>query len=78
MLDIRQAVVEGGCPACGGKVVLRWSRTKISRDGAHHGFAHGRCAACGEGRFVGEYDLCPVEEFPSPGEALASLIGQGR
>ncbi len=70
-LDLRQAVVEGACPHCGGKVALRWSRTSEYTEG--RGFAHGRCLSCGDGWYAGSYATCPVEDFASPLQALVAL-----
>lgn len=72
-LGIRQEIVRGGCPLCGGTVVLRWSRATKNCQGLDTGFAQARCRPCGGRWFVGSYADCPVEELGTPERAIARL-----
>lgn len=68
----RQAIIPGACPECGGAVALKWARPS---DG-DPGFANAHCAAGhGAGSWhAGSYAACPVEEYASPADALATLM----
>ena len=72
-LDLKQAIVRGGCPRCGGTVVLRWSKTSTYPHGPNVGFSHAKCQQCDEKWYVGNYADCPVEEMGTPLQALVHM-----
>ncbi|MBR1828658.1 MAG: hypothetical protein IJ781_04010 [Atopobiaceae bacterium] len=75
--DLRQRIFDNACPECGGKVVLRWSRSSKAPSGTPVGFTHARCQSCGEGWYAGHYSDFPVEEVADSvgwDEALSRLV----
>lgn len=71
----RQAIVDGACPVCGGRVALKWALP----NGADDGFANARCVSEGHGAgewFAGDYAECPVEDMETPAAAVALLAGR--